>query len=175
MNSGKRGLSPIIATVLIVLLTVAGVAVLVGIVVPFVRDNLNKSTECSNFQGYFEFVEDFDYGGKNYNFNCFSGSRYGISLEATSAKSVDEKELLGFHLGFFGEGISEGVEPNELIMLNGSLEIDLPERGEIRTYIYPSIEEYNRMEVYPVLSNGKVCEKSDDIEIISCDGGILNG
>ena len=54
MRWKKRGLSEIIATIAIVLLTVGAITLVVAFVVPFVRDNLNSSTECLDYKEYYE-------------------------------------------------------------------------------------------------------------------------
>ena len=53
-------------------------------------------------------------------------------------------------------------------------EFDIPQRGEIITYVYsfPEPEEYTKMEIYPVLKSGRVCEKSDEINIVGCAGEV---
>ena len=47
----KKGVSDVIATVLILLLTVASVGILVAVVIPFVQNNLEESTTCLDVRG----------------------------------------------------------------------------------------------------------------------------
>ena len=52
----KRGVSEVVATVLIILLTVAAVVALISFIKPFVEGNLNDSTECLAFDNYYYVV-----------------------------------------------------------------------------------------------------------------------
>jgi flagellin-like protein len=54
----RNGLSAIVATIMIILLTVSAAGIIMGFVVPFVRDGLQESTECVAFQEYYKFNED---------------------------------------------------------------------------------------------------------------------
>ena len=53
----KKGLSQIIATVLLLLMTIAAAAIIAGVVIPFTRERLDKGTECVTFQNHFKFQE----------------------------------------------------------------------------------------------------------------------
>lgn len=64
---GKKGLSAVVATVSLVLLTFAAVVVISSFIIPLVRDNLNEGTECSAYRDYFFFEEEFGY-------NCYNGT-----------------------------------------------------------------------------------------------------
>jgi flagellin-like protein len=80
MNKNKRGLSPVIATVLTIMLTVAAVAALSAFVVPFVRNSLQKSSECMDYGSYYTFEES--------GYNCYSGSFYAISIQTSFDKEL---------------------------------------------------------------------------------------
>jgi hypothetical protein len=54
----KKGVSAVIATVLLLLLTIASVAVLIAFVIPFVKDNLAESGNCSDVFGGLEIVRN---------------------------------------------------------------------------------------------------------------------
>ena len=54
---GKRGVSDIIATVLLLLLTVTSVAIISAFIIPFVRDNLNEGSNCLNINEGLNIIE----------------------------------------------------------------------------------------------------------------------
>src|SRR3989344_8294511 len=43
---GKRGVSGVIATILLILLSLVAIGILAGFVIPFVKENLDESTSC---------------------------------------------------------------------------------------------------------------------------------
>jgi len=45
---GKKGVSGVIAVVLLLLLTIVAIGVIAGVLIPFVKDNLNESSRCND-------------------------------------------------------------------------------------------------------------------------------
>ncbi|MBS3091263.1 hypothetical protein J4217_02330 [Candidatus Pacearchaeota archaeon] len=183
MGINKRGISGVVITVLLILITISAFFVLANTVVPFVRDNLKKSTECTPYASYFKFQEVFNYQGNNFRFNCYDESGfYGISVKNLGTNKLGAEEPAGLAIV-----LSDGANKN-VINITGSAEIDInrlrmldssktnfiiPERGGIQTYVYnASVTGYNSMEVYPVLRSGRICEKTDEIKIIKCTDNI---
>ena len=167
----KKGLSSVVATVALILITFAAVAIISSYVVPLVKNNLEKSSECLGLESYFNFEESFNY-------NCFSNGLYAISV---SAGTTNSENLAGFKLAFLessGETISASVIKNspdfgfdegKIRRFNGSLELDFPKNGEARTYLYNNSKSFESAEIYPVLKSDRICPKSDSIQI----GGII--
>ena len=164
----KGGIAPVIATILLVLLTLGAISILAGFVIPFVRDNLQKGTECVPYRGYFSFEDSLGY-------TCFdSAGKNGFTVKAgTATKEVSDK-VIGFDVVFIagGEGkkasAREDNSASELKMLNSSESIKIPQSGEIRTYVYNVGKKYDSVEIYPVLASEAVCEKSDSIKLVLC-------
>lgn len=168
----NRGMSAIVATILIVLLTVVAVAFIAAFVVPFARDKLYESTECLDYEKYFTLEDQFDY-------MCYGpsgdGWLYGISVRADSVGEDSDKPK-GFTLQMIGGGESESVDVFEgsstnpsdkgIRMLNRSKSvIEIPYEGGVKTYVYNSSMKFNTIEIYPVLESGKLCDVSDSFEI----------
>ena len=59
IKTGRKGISPVVATLLIVFVTVAAVTLVAKFIVPLVTNNLNEGTECVDYSDYFYFEEDF--------------------------------------------------------------------------------------------------------------------
>ena len=58
MLKKKKALSDVVATVLIILLTVIAGAIIAQFIVPYVKDSLAESSECLDYNnGYFQFEE----------------------------------------------------------------------------------------------------------------------
>lgn len=169
----KRGLSPVVATILLVLLTFSAVVIVAKFIVPLVSKNLEGGSECFAYSDYFYFERDFGY-------NCYKSEDnnwlIAVSIGAAAAEEDVSSEIAGFQLGFTREGESIGVEVEEgqatsseeggIRMLNDSLEsIEIPDSGEVRTYVYNSNILYTQVHAYPVLKSKRVCDRTDTIKI----------
>lgn len=183
LKRDKKAVSEVVASVLIILITVGAAVVLGTLIKPFVTDNLKKSTECLPYQDYVKFEERVN--GNNY--NCWQdvgASNYMIGATIkTGAGLTDEQmnELKGFALVFMSDTGSENVELYEGIVysreqgnvwLYGENEFRLIEPRETLTYVYNSQDKSSKIEVYPLLESGSVCGKADEIKVFECDGGV---
>jgi len=173
----KKGVSTVVATILIILLSVVAVVVVAGFVVPFVKNNLEESTECVDYSDYFYFEEEFG-------LNCYTTQEnggefdkrtYAFSVGSKGNKKELENGVKGFRVSMIRQGnaksiyIENGAEVTEEIkMKDGTGNFELPRIGEVRTYIYVTRDEndlFSSLEIYPVLKNDKTCDRSDKISI----------
>jgi len=183
----RRGISPVVATVALVLITVAAAMFIAGFVVPFVRNQLNEGTECLGYEDYFTFYEEFDY-------NCYridnnpQGTKNYIYALSISADTVPEEKVEGIkalRIQFLGGGEDRGIEVSngtaagsnvgQIRMIDKTASrLALPERGGVKTYIYNSSIEFEIIELYPVLKNGRMCKQTDKIRIrdIYCEPNV---
>ena len=168
----NRGLSTVVATVLLILLTVAAAGLILQFVVPFARDILFKA-ECTKYRGYFQFEDDFG-------FICTNGTSHGVTIKSNSDNNLAEK-VIGFDLLFvtnlttsktislrLGQNADESFK-----MLNASkTKISIPTSGDIQTFVYYEKADYIRVSVFPVIRKGDgdelVCEESGKISLKSC-------
>ncbi len=187
MIKEKRGMSPVVATVLLILLTISAVAIISNFLIPFTDKSL-EGTECLNYKDYFSFDLAFD-------FNCYdtANKKYVFTIRASPDNSSSEK-IDGFGLRLADlegglattvkalSGVVEDSEENTNLggikMFNpdvGLGKIIIPSSGRrysVLSYNYPSDNAgYDRAEVYPILKGDKVCDKSDSIEIVNCKPG----
>ncbi len=177
MGRNKRALSPVIATVLLLLLTVSAAIIIAGVVLPFIRGNLDKSTECVDYRSYFTFEEKFEFEDDSFRYNCYQGDNlYGASIRAEGNEELSE-DIGGFKLVFIqklGDSVSVEVKSGELVsdirMLDAvKTELEVPKSGEVKTYVYDSGGKiYDKIEVYPLLKSGRICQISDEIALIKC-------
>jgi len=173
----KKGLSPVVATLALVMITVAAAVFIAGFVVPLVKNSLNEGTECLGYEDYFTFYEEFDY-------NCYKIENrvdgkdyiYAFSIEAQTVPQEKLDEIGALRIQFLGDGESWGIsvadalgadsETGGIRMLDAGLpELTVPEKGGVKTYVYNSSVELDSVEIYPVLKNGRICEQSDRIGI----------
>ncbi len=175
----KRGLSPVIATVFILMLTISAVALIAGVLVPFVKKSLDKSTECVNYKEVYSFDESFGY-------NCIQEDK---KLYAVSIKTKFDRGLLESVDGFrivlnTKDGVSKGIGVNNMttasndaghLRLLGKPGFRLPGAGEVVTYVYNGINEdtFVSADIYPVLKTGTICGEKDSVNFVSCKNKIV--
>jgi FlaG/FlaF family flagellin (archaellin) len=173
----KKGISEVIATVFIIMLTVIAVAVIAAFVVPFVKNSLQKSTECFEYTGYFSL-------DSSSGLNCWMQNEtsylHGAYIKTLAGKNISEG-LEGFVLVFYSLGgeaktmtVKPGPSSGELWILNkAGQDINIPNSGEAKTYIYNSTAKFDSVEVHPVLKSGRICAEKDSIELVKCKAGIV--
>lgn len=174
----RKGLSEVIATVTLILLTVAAASLLAGFIVPYARTNLAK-TECFSYKDYFYFDEENGY-------NCYNNSAatyklYAVSVGAQSSNTNAPAGVNGFRLAFESDNSSEVLELNNgsvqssdnkgVRMLEGGEIIKLPVIGELKTYILNTTGTYSTVKVFPILKDGRTCgDPSDQLTLkYSCE------
>lgn len=163
----KRGLSPVIATVMIILITIVAAGIIASFTIPFVQNSLGEGKECFDVLGEINFAES--------SYNCYYESSLNNS-QSTSAFSVkiDGERISGFSFVLGNDGTSDSFKvtensTNQLIgMLNGNYNqvLSVPKDGGVRTYIVKGV--YTTAELYPVLPSGKVCDAADSVTISPC-------
>ena len=172
---GRKGLSAVVATVLLMLITIVAVIIISQVLVPFVKTSLNRASECVNYWEYFVFDDSFGY-------SCYDDEENnGITLTASGEERQDNS-IIGFDLVFNKRVESQkssarsGAPIGELRMLDGSItNIKIPKRGETLSYVYNNGIAYESVDVYPVIKSRdgeRICEKSDSIKLKRCEGGI---
>jgi hypothetical protein len=183
MEKNKRGISQVVATVLIIMLSVVAIATLANFLVPFVKNSLYGSTECMPYSEYYTFDESFGY-------NCYNtksgeeNTLYAFSIKRSSDKSLNETE--SFKIVFIAKDgstvpldVKNGMVSSKSaggIWMTGSPQIPLRITGPggTATYTYNDTgkERFESMEVYPVLKSGKICgNEKDSISLAICGGG----
>lgn len=158
----KKGVSATIETLAMVLLTFAALGIIAGFIVPYVRDGLNKGTECVEYKEHFTFEQELGYNCRNE----MSGD-FWISVRAETISSEKQDKIKGFLLSFQNREERDSLEIYEgnipgVSMLNGSTSIAIPKSGEVKTYIYNTGENYTDVEIYTLLKSGRVCEERSD-------------
>ena len=150
MNIKKRGMSSIVATSLIITITILAGAIIGTFVVPFVQKNLERSTECTSYDTYFT-LENELLGPI-----CYQGTKNYIVVGAKNDKSL-EPNVNGFQVRFVqiakiggGSGAAQSV-------------------GMKQSYVYDDGIVYDRVDVSAIVGNSRICERSSDTaKILPC-------
>jgi hypothetical protein len=167
----KRGLSQVIESVLLVLVTIVAVFIIAGFLMPWIREQLDK-TSCVKYNDALYFDEDMGY-------NCRNGTNYYFSVGVKNLAEKEAEELESIVLSFEGEGkqvavtIADGASKSDIRMLNASEQKLVMPRNppEVYTYVYEGKENYTRASLYPKIKSG-LCAKNDELlRILSCRAG----
>ncbi len=166
----KKAQSQIVTAVLLILIVIALAVVVLNFSMNFVKDKLSGT-------GCFEAVDKVTFTNSN-KYTCFNDSD-GIS-------GTKDHLLLQVHIGDINESISgflietggattisreikKNKEADNVTMHDGSKTLELPGKNEERTYIFTLGSDPETVKIYPILTDGQVCEASDILEkIILC-------
>lgn len=163
----RKGVSPIIATVLLVILTLVAIGILAAFVIPFVNDSFKGSKECFEVLGKVKFDSQSLY-------NCRvvgavgAPSRTGFSVRMDTGEAFALKVVLTKN----GRGdtypIENGTASASIHMLGAPLgqPLEVPFKGGVRTYV--ANDWYDRVEINAVLKSGKVCETREVLTLSDC-------
>ena len=154
-----------IAVVLLIMITIVAAGIIVGVVVPFVREGLEGSGQCFDVLGDLSFAET--------PYNCYDADNDSTGFSV----KIDNEEIAGFRVSLFEAGtgsadsydIEQGTSGTVFGMLGdddvgGDLEV--PKKGGVRTYVLYG--HFERIELFPILESGAKCDMSDSVNINSC-------
>lgn len=169
MFRDKRGVSPVVATVLLLVLTIVIGGVVFSTVIPFVKDKLKESKECLDLLGGVEFAES--------KFNCYKAS----SAETGFSIKLNKEGILGVKISFIDTEensdvfeIKDGTMSSSLKMVGagGSYgsSLEFPDAFGQRTYV--TNKKYIRAEISALSKSGEVCAVADVLEFEPCASGV---
>jgi flagellin-like protein len=158
MNN-KKGISAVIATVLLIMLTVAAVALIAGVIIPFVKNQLDTSKKCFDITDQIS-IEP----GKP---TCYGLADTRVMIKRTSKNF----ELKGFIVSLRNATNSQtyriysNSETSGVKMYDNSLDLKIPEQGGAETYIFSISASY--VSVAPILEGNLTCKEISE-NIPSC-------
>ena len=144
-----KGLSTVIATIMIVMLTMVAAAVLFAFIIPMIRENTQKSKECFDLRDQISIEL-----GK---YTCSNSANTSIMI-----KRGEKGEMIGFIVSLKVGGSSTRYELKDgsvtgVKMFNGSSVIKIPQKGGSETYVF-SIPSVEFVDVAPILASGGNCD-----------------
>ncbi len=164
----KRGVSPVVATVLLLVLTVGLASVIFSFVIPFVNDQLGNSKACLKVLDGVEFADS--------KFNCYNVSTTDTGFETGFSFKVKKADVLGVRISFIDENGNSDVKdfPYDVDDSNfkavgssyGQALNNFPTAGGQRTYV--SNKKYGSAEIAPLTESGDVCAVSDVVQFSYC-------
>jgi len=165
----KRGLSPGVAIILLIAVTVIAVTMIFAFVRPWIQDMLSDKGSCFQTMGEVNLVAEI--GSVE---SCYDEEN-GEAVVIVKRGSSDAFELKGFVIALDLEGesksfeIIDGQNNSEIKKYNGEYgeQLSIPGRGEAITYVIKSVLA-SKARIAPILKSGVTCSETDDIELILC-------
>lgn len=172
-----QGVSTIVATVMLVLISVVGISIIAAFIIPFVRDPAQKGGDCFNARDHLSLVGDIGNITTCYD----SVTKETVLIVKRNPEFI---ELNGFAVSIAAQGqskrfdILQGKDNPEATTIYwkgyenpytiGSEQ--LLEPGTEFTYYFNTtgIGDVVRAEIAPILKSGDVCPATNTIEIEPC-------
>jgi len=160
----NRGITPVIATVLLIVLTLVGGGVVAYFTIPAAK---SVDSSCLEAISKISF-EDVDFSCRlNDEFNPIGSE----ALEGFSVR-ISDSSVVGFQVGFQDDGsadtyrITSGATHNALCVLGGDFNqpLSVPPAGGVQTYVVKGAHE--KIYLAPILASGKSCFTEARKEIV---------
>ena len=160
----KKGITPVIATVLLIVLTLVGGGVVAYFTIPAAK---SVDSSCLEAIGKISF--------ENVDFSCRLIDEFNsIRREALEGFSVriSDSSVIGFQVGFQDDGsadtyrITSGATHNALCVLGSDFNqpLSVPPAGGVQTYVVKGAHE--KIYLAPILTSGKSCFTEARKEIV---------
>ncbi|MEM2932635.1 MAG: archaellin/type IV pilin N-terminal domain-containing protein [Candidatus Pacearchaeota archaeon] len=167
MKKNKRGVSALVATVLLVLITIAAVGIIWGAILPLIRKGLGTTQACG-----IETRLDIEKRG----YTCFNLTGKNVLVEIS--RPITLEGLTKILVQVSGEGRTEVYEiangtgsPNVKMYPSGTT-IELPSKGGSRTYNISAINfNATQVGVIPVVQLGTqtiTCQTTATVDLSPC-------
>jgi len=146
----KKGISPVVATILLVLITFMAIGIIWAFIKPMVEDSLEEGGSCFKLRDNAEVVDS--------EFTCNSLSNTKLMIR----RSFEEVEINGFIVSItFGASsetykLENGTETAGVKMFNENLKIKIPQPGGSETYVFEK-QEGTRADLAVITTTGKIC------------------
>jgi flagellin-like protein len=165
--SEKKGVSAVIATIMLILLTVIAVGFVAGVVIPMIKNWLS-GTKCVNYLGKISIDDTSDY-------TCFIPNATFGDVKLTV--SFEDVSLNEFNVYIYDSATGRTKSYNvkngssEGVSMFGGGNIELPGKREKRTYVFGDEHheagEILKVSLAPVVE-GDVCDPSPEITLGVC-------
>ena len=161
MNSyTPKAQSAIVSSVLLILLVVVLTFIIIGFVVPFVKNQL-AGTDCFSAVDVVSITNSDQY-------TCYTANEMRVQVHVSEAELIS-----GFSIEMGGAStkayaITNGSANAQVKMFGGDYNqpLQLPGKNEERTYVIPSPTIPDSLRVYPRLKDGRMCDSFEEVNTI---------
>ena len=159
MNN-KKGISAIVATVLIILITVAAVTIIWAAIIPMISNELGGATECFDASAALTVSSDY---------SCYDASTGNVSVQV--ARATGDFELVGMDILVSFEGSAETITygEDEVPQANGAQVYTISNDTGSNQYTFSKIDSASVAARVQAGQTEKLCDGSAVTEIRACE------
>jgi flagellin-like protein len=168
MRKNKKGISAIVATVLIILITVAAVTIVWAAVIPMIRDNVEGSTLC------LEATQGLSIGTRD-GYTCYNSTGYNITADWKSVNVQLSRASNDFDLVDVQVLVSSGGNTESTRLVEDRGETGLPDVNQEKVFTVPFYapdgNAADSVQVAAIIGTGnteKICEAVNIVELDEC-------
>jgi hypothetical protein len=155
----KKGVSAIVATVLIILITVAAVTIIWAAIIPMINDQLDTGLVCLDAVQQITLIDS--------GYTCLNNDSLSMQIKH-GREAVDLVDIQVL--------VSVNGTTTSYFLMNDSDDVgdidDLPAVNEVKTYIVDGVDkDMSSVEIAPVIAAGattKICDVTSIVNIRSC-------
>ncbi len=167
-RENKKAVSALVATVLLILITVAAVGIIWGAIMPMLNRAMEMGQACLTARLTIDTTSGY---------TCYNTSTKEAQIMV--GRGAEEFSLAGMQIGVSGGGQSKTFKikttgEKGVKMIGGSTTLDLPDTNEERTYILfigTNLTEVEEVKVAPLAKVGnteKSCDVSSRVPLSAC-------
>ena len=162
-SKSMKGQSAIVSSVLLILIVIVAIGLIMGFVIPFVKDKLS-SGDCLDVAAKVEISGAY---------TCYNSTGSSGNMQV-QVKIKDISDLIeGYTVELGGSSsdsfkIINGTDGTEINakMCDQTTDLIVPNKDNVeRTYVFEGVDRPNVIRVYPTLKGGKSCDVSDSLSI----------
>jgi hypothetical protein len=127
----KRSISPVVSTVLLIVIGIIAIGIIVGVIFPLIKGSLGKGKSCFELREYFKIVIS--------DYTCYNSTNTVVMME----RGMEDMEVKGFVVSLQSGGSSTRYDVYDgatgMQMLENSAftnNIIIPKPGYARTYLF---------------------------------------
>jgi len=158
MNN-KKGISAIVATVLIILITVAAVTIIWAAIIPMISNELDGATECFDASAALSVISDF---------SCYNETSGDVSVQVSRA--TGDFTLLGVDVLVSFEGSAETVKfgESEVPDANGAMVYNITGNTGPKNHTLDGVDQASVAARVQAGQTEKLCDGSAVTAIRAC-------
>jgi len=164
----KRGISAVITTVLLILLSIMAIGIIAGVVVPMVRQSLGDAQDCFELRDYVTILASQK--------TCYNSGNTTLMI----SRGNDNKSIYGIAVTIYGQDQSKRFDlidgqktagvtkySSTAMAAFGVANLAIPGPGEAFTYVFNTSGSGGTANVAALTRAGKACDVST-LNIPSC-------
>ncbi len=166
MNKNRKGISPVVATVLIILITVAAVTIIWAAVIPMVRDKLGSSMTCLDAVSQIQLLN----GG----YTCKASNDNNVSIQIKRLSKPFDLADIQVLISSGGDTTTFRIMDDATTLIPIGANIPLPSVNEEKVYIINTssiVGTINMVQIASIVGVGsseEICDVSATLVLQNC-------